>query len=109
MAASKFIPEHRDALIEHTAAGRSLRCACRALGFREATVKGWLTRGRREAAGPYTEFAAAVEQARQAAQARPGPIGADELARVVSEQARAGSVQAMHLRWAQLRAEILNR
>ena len=37
-------------LIERTAAGVSLPDACRALDLRLATVKGWLTRGRREKA-----------------------------------------------------------
>lgn len=40
------------------------------------------------------------------ARARPAPMGEDELAAVVSELARAGSVQAAKLRWEMLRATI---
>jgi DNA-directed RNA polymerase specialized sigma24 family protein len=43
VSASKFTPEARGAVLERTAAGLSLRDACRAIGLREATVKGWLT------------------------------------------------------------------
>ena len=84
-------------LIERTAAGVSLPDACRALDLRESTVKGWLTRGRREEDGDYAEFVAAIEQARQEARERPGPMDRDELRLEVSRAARAGSVQAMKL------------
>jgi IS30 family transposase len=104
MSESKFTPEIRGALIERTAAGVSLRDACRALGLREATVKGWLTRGRRENDGDYAAFAAAVDRARADRRSRPEPMDADELARRVSEMVRGGSVQAAKLRWEMLRA-----
>lgn len=104
MAASKFTPEARGALLERFAAGVSLRDACRALELRERTVKGWLTRGRRESSGDYADFATAVDEARQAARDRPEPMTADELQRVVSETARKGSVQAQKLYWEMLRA-----
>jgi hypothetical protein len=48
-----------------------------------ATAKGWLTRGRRGQGGEYTEFVEAMDDARAAARARPEPMDADELARVV--------------------------
>jgi transposase len=104
MSASKFTPETRGALLERVAAGVSLRDACRAVGLRDGTVKGWLARGRQEGSGPYSEFAEAIDQARQAAKDRPQPMDADELAQVVSEMARNGSVQAAKLRWEMLRA-----
>jgi hypothetical protein len=88
VSASKFTPEVRGALIERTGLGLSLADACRSVGVREATVKGWLTRGRREGSGDYAEFVAAIERAREAARERPDPMDADELARVVSEMAR---------------------
>jgi hypothetical protein len=102
MSASKFTPTTRGALIERTAAGVSLPDACRALDLRLATVKGWITRGHREKAGAYTDFASAVEAARDAAHSRPEPMDEDELARVVSGMARGGSVQAAKLRWEML-------
>jgi transposase len=104
VSASKFTPEVRGALIERTAAGVSLPDAARAIGIREATVKSWLTKGRRERSGEYAEFASAIEEARAAASSRPGPMEGGELAAVVSEMARKGSVQAAKLRWQMLTA-----
>jgi hypothetical protein len=105
VSASKFTREIRGGLIERTAAGVSLADASRALDVRLATVKGWLTRGRREDSGDYADFAQAVDQARGAARSRPEPMDANELAEVVSQMARAGSVQAAKLRWEMLRSE----
>ena len=105
MSASKFTAETRGGLVERTAAGVSLPDACRALELREQTVKSWLQRGRHEGSGPYAEFVAAIENARASSAARPGPMDAAELARVVSQAARAGSVAAMKLRHAMLAAE----
>lgn len=102
---TKFTPENRGALIERTAAGVSLPDACRALDLREGTVKGWLTRGRREGDGDYAEFVAAIEQARQEAADRPGPMTRDELRLEVSRAARNGSVQAMKLMYELIRAD----
>ena len=56
VSASKFTAEVRGELIERTGLGLSLADACRSVGVREATVKGWLTRGRREGSGDYAEF-----------------------------------------------------
>ncbi len=105
MSATKFTPQARGALIERVASGVSLTDAARAIGLREKTVKGWITRGRREDEGDYTEFAQRIEQARREADERPQPMDPDELARVVSEAARRGSVAAMKLRHEQLGAE----
>jgi hypothetical protein len=104
LSVSKFTPENRGSLIERTAAGVSLPDAARATGIREATVKSWLTKGRRESSGEYAEFAAAIDRARESARSRPEPMDADELARVVSEMARKGSVTAAKLRWEMLRS-----
>ncbi len=103
MSASKFTPENRGALVERTAAGVALPDAARAIGIREATVKSWLTRGRRERSGEYAEFVSAIEEAR-AASSRPEAMGGGELVAVVSEMARRGSVQAARLRWNMLTA-----
>jgi transposase len=103
VSASKFTPENRGALIERTAAGVSLSDSARATGIREATLKSWLTKGRRESSGDYADFAAAIDEARESARSRPEPMDADELARVVSEMARKGSVTAAKLRWEMLR------
>jgi hypothetical protein len=105
MSRSKFTPEIRGALVERTAAGVSLADSCRAVGLRLNTVKGWLSRGRQERDGVYGDFARAIREARKAARDRPTPLDADELAQVVSEMARQGSVQAAKLRWEMLRSE----
>jgi hypothetical protein len=101
MSASKFTPENRGALIERTAAGVSLRDAARAVGVREATVKSWVTRGRREVEGESAEFAAALDAARDEARGRPGPLTREEFELRLAEAVRGGSVQAMKL-WAEL-------
>jgi IS30 family transposase len=97
--ASKFTPETRGVIIERTAAGVSLADISTALDIRLPTLKGWLTRGRREESGQYHDFAQAIESARDEAKARPEPMDEDELLHVVSETARKGSVAAMKLRW----------
>jgi transposase len=101
MSASKFTPENRGALIERTAAGVSLLDAARAVRVREATVKSWVTRGRREREGEYAEFVAALDAARQQARGRPGPLSRKEFELRLAEAVRGGSVQAMKL-WAEL-------
>ena len=103
MSASKFIPEIRGGLLERTAAGVPLADAARSVGVREATVKSWLTKGRREQSAEYADFTSAIEDAREAASSRPEPMDEDELAVVVSVMARKGSVQAAKLRYAMLR------
>lgn len=105
MAVSKFTPEIRGGLIERFAAGVSLEDACRAVGITEKTAKKWLARGRKDGVGPFADFARDVDEARAEAKARPEPMDAEELARVVSEAARKGSVAAMKLRQEMLLAD----
>jgi hypothetical protein len=104
VSASKFTPEIRGGLLERTAAGVSLSDAARAVGVRETTAKSWLTRGRREESGEYADFAAAMDEAREAAKSRPDAMDEAELGRLVSGMARKGSVQAAKLSWEMLRA-----
>lgn len=100
-----FTPEAVARVLARVELGVSFEEAATASGLKVDTVKGWLARGRREQSGAYAEFAAAVAAARAVARARPEPMGADELECLVSEMARAGSVQAAKLRWEMLRAE----
>jgi hypothetical protein len=103
MPASKFTPENRTALVDHTAAGLSLADASRAALIRPKTVKSWLTRGRREASGPYAQFVADVERARaEAERARQVPLSEPELRLAVSEMAKRGSVRAARVYWEML-------
>lgn len=100
-----FTAETRARLLARIEMGTSLSAAAVASGVSANTAKAWMARGRRETSGPYVDFVSAVADARSAARARPAPMGADELARVVSELARAGSVAAAKLRWEMLRAD----
>ena len=100
MAASKFTDECRSALLERIRIGVSLPDACRAAGVRHKTVKGWLTRGRREGDGEYAWFTLDVERAREEAeQALQIPMTEPEHRLAVSELGRAGSVAALKLYW----------
>ena len=101
MSASKFTPEACSAILESVSAGASIADAARAAGVREGTLKGWITRGRREPSGPYTAFAASIERARSDAQARPGQMTADEFRAQLERAVRSGSVTAMKL-WSDL-------
>jgi len=103
VAASKFTERNRDALIECFAAGCSLPDAAAAVGINKTTIRGWLTRGRREEAGEFADFAQAVDGARERARVRLGrPMDSDELAHVVSAAARKGNTKAMRMRWEML-------
>jgi transposase len=98
-----FTPEACARLLARVELGVSFEEAATAAGVKVNTAKAWLARGRREDSGAYAAFAADVEAARAVARARPAPMDAAELARVVSELARAGSVAAAKLRWEMLR------
>lgn len=98
MAATKFTDQNRVGLIARIADGATLDEASRACGIRPKTVAGWLTRGRRDAGGPYSEFAAAVERAREKARsAASKAMTPDEFNEHLAKAIRAGSVSAMKL------------
>lgn len=105
MAETKFTPENRAGLIERTAAGVSLPDAARDLEIRLPTVKGWITKGRKEASGPHFDFVNAMDAAREQAKADPEPMTPEEHRLKVSEVARKGSVQALKLYWEMIRAD----
>lgn len=102
MAASKFTAEMRADLLERFAAGVSVREAALSAGVNEKTLKSWLTKGRRQPNGPFAEFTAAVEKARESSRFDAKPMDEAELIVVVSEAARRGNTQAMKLRWEML-------
>lgn len=99
MSRKLFTPDNRAAIVARVELGLTFADAAAAAGIKRATAKGWLARGRREEEGAYADFAAAVERAREAAQAPRDPMTEAELRLVVSEFARAGNVQAMKLYW----------
>lgn len=106
--AASYTPEARGkvmaAITARVELGVSLADAAVAEDARPETVRGWLRRGRRDPEGPYADFAAAVNRAREEASNRLEPMDADELGRVVSDMVRGGSVQAAKLLWEMLRA-----
>jgi len=104
MASSKFTPKLRAQLLELFEAGCTVPDAAAAAGVNITTLKGWLTRGRRDESGEYAVFAAAVDEVREEARSRPVPMDEDELVLVVSEAARRGNTQAMKLRYEMLEA-----
>jgi hypothetical protein len=71
------------------------------VGVHPSTVKGWITRGRREGEGPHADFARDLATSREVARARPGALTEDEFRDRLEESVRAGSVSAMTL-WAKL-------
>ncbi len=105
MAATKFTPERRAAILERVALGISQPDIAREVGLRLPTFRSWLVRGRREQAGDYHDFVLAYDAARLESKSRPEPMDEAELLLVVSEAARRGSVQAMKLRWEMICAE----
>jgi transposase-like protein len=100
MALSKFTEANRAILLDRFAAGVTVEEAARGLDLYPKTVKGWLTRGRRETEGPYAEFAEAVAAAREEAKAAAANVMTrDEFDEHLAKAVRAGSVQAMKLYW----------
>lgn len=97
MPGSRFTAETRAEIVASVAAGASVADAARAAGTHPSTVKGWVTRGRREP-GPYAEFVADLDAAREGREPD-GPMTADEFRGHLDSAVRAGSVQAMKL-WA---------
>lgn len=105
MAATKFTPEMRSALLDRIERGASIPDAAAAEALHESTLKGWLARGREESEGDYAEFAEGIEAARSAYREQlERPMDREELEREVWKAVRAGSVAAMKLAWEILKA-----
>jgi transposase-like protein len=93
----KCTPEVRADIASRVEAGASLSDAARATGVHPSTAKTWITRGRKEEIGTYTEFVAEVEAARARHAEQPAPMTREEFQRRLDEAVRAGSVTAMKL------------
>ena len=89
-----------DGVLEAIRSGATIREAASGQEIAEATVKGWLTRGRKEPRSMYGAFAAQVDaafEARKMPDQSEQPMDRDELMLVASRAARSGNVQAMKL------------
>src|SRR4051794_18143486 len=86
---SRFDPYTRGRIVGAVAAGSTIEGAAGHADVPVDTVKSWLKRGRREAAGEYAEFATAVDAART------DPLSERELVAMLERAAvERGSVQA---------------
>lgn len=102
---SKFTPETRQKLVAFASEGLSIRDAARSADVRDKTVRGWLSKGRAEASGPYADFAGAFDDARMSFAEQELPMTRDELVLQISRAAKRGSVQAQKLYWEVLQTE----
>jgi len=95
-----------DPALESLLAGASVEDAALHVGCSPRTVERWLAKGRAEPSGAYGEFAAAVDEAREARKLDlgTGPLEPDELEKLVWKAARRGNVSAMRLAWQLLKA-----
>jgi hypothetical protein len=92
---SKFTLATTAKIVARLRDGLSLVEACEGADVALATVKGWLTRGRRERSGLYAEFVASVEGARTAA--ADVPLTREEFERCLAASVRRGNIAAMRL------------
>jgi hypothetical protein len=97
MSAGGF--EQASGIVEAVQAGASLPEACDRVGVKFGTARGWLRKGRLDAAGRYGEFAAAVHAAGvvPVAEDNGEPLTREEVELLIARSARAGSVPALRL------------
>lgn len=67
---TKLTPEIQDRIVTAIRAGNYMETAAAYAGIARSTFNEWIRRGAEEQEGPFAEFAAAVEQALAAAEAR---------------------------------------
>ena len=100
MSRMTLFERRSDGVLEAIRAGATIGEAGAGEEVAEATVNGWLKRGRKEPKSKYGKFAASVDAA-FAERSMPGaddrPADRDELMLMASRAARAGNVQAMRL------------
>jgi transposase len=60
---SKFTPDVRQKIVNAVRGGNGRETSARVAGISEATLYGWLDRGRREKSGQFNEFYEAVQKA----------------------------------------------
>ncbi len=93
--------ETREALVGAIRDGASIADASAGVGVSCATVRRWLTSGRREPDGVYGEFAQSVDairgERRELHRELDGPLTVEEAERVLAKLVRRGSVPALKL------------
>lgn len=100
MSPPSLFDQHSEPVLEAIKAGASIPDAARGQEIGGPTVKGWLSRGRKDPTSKYGAFAARVEVAfteRKLPASGDLPANRDELLLLTSRAARAGNVQAMRL------------
>lgn len=100
MSGRPLFDQHSEGILEAIKAGASIPDAAREAGVGEPTVKGWLSRGRKDPKSKYGSFAARVDAAfteRKLPAEGDRPADRSELLVLTSRAARAGNVQAMRL------------
>lgn len=102
MPQARLTPELAAGLAARLAAGVSIADAGRAVGVHPKTLGRWLSRGRREEAGPYASLVAAVDEAcrvreEQARERTDEELDEAEARLILSRLARGGSVPALRL------------
>jgi len=94
-------------VLESVKAGASIEEAAHNAGRPVASVRRWLSEGRKRPDGRHGEFARAVDAARgerkQAERALEGPLSMEEAELLIAKAARKGSVPALRL-WFEQRA-----
>jgi predicted transcriptional regulator len=86
-------------VIASVRAGSTIEEAARQAGKPVATVRRWLTAGRKAPDGRYGELARAVDQAREGrrVEVSDGPMSLEEIERLLVRAIRSGSLQAVKL------------
>lgn len=100
MTRPTLFEDYSDAVLALIRDGASIPDAARELEIGEPTIKGWLSRGRKDPKSKYGGFAASVSEAfteRKLPANDDRPADRDELLILASRAARAGNVQAMRL------------
>ena len=100
MSRQSLFEDHSEAVLDLIREGASIPDAARQIDIGAPTIKGWISRGRKDPKSKYGAFAARVDAAlteRRLPANGDRPADRDELLLLASRAARAGNVVAMRL------------